>query len=89
MEKKNYFELSDDALLMEKKKLKKNKIFHAILIGFLAGILIFGFVTWILSAERRAGFLIPMLFPVFFIYKLIKSPNHHKELEEVLRKRNL
>lgn len=89
MEKKNYFELSDDALLMEKKKLKKTKIFHATLIGFLAGILIFGFISWILSAERRPGFLIPMLFPVFFIYKLIKTPNHHKELEEVLRKRNL
>ncbi len=89
MEKKNLFELTDEELLIEKKKLKNSKILHAILIGFLAGILIFGVVAWSLSSEKHLGFLIPMLIPIAFIYKLVKNPNKNKDLEEVLKKRDL
>ena len=89
MEKKDLLKLSDEELLVEKKKLKKSKNTHALLIGFLAGILIFGVVSWSLSEEKRIGFFIPMLIPVAFIYKLIKSPNKNKDLEDVLRVRNL
>ena len=73
MEKKNFSEMTDEELLVEKKKLKDSKIIHASLIGFLAGILIFGTVSWILSPEKRVGFFIPMLIPLFFIYKMIKN----------------
>jgi uncharacterized membrane protein len=89
MEKRKLSELTDEELLVEKKKLNKSKIFHAIYIGFLAGILIFGVVAWSLSSEKQLGFLIPMLIPVAFIYKLVKSPNQNKELEEVLKERQL
>lgn len=89
MEKKNFHELTDQELLVEKKKMKKSKIFAATAIGFLAGVFIFGMVGWFLSEEKRIGFFIPMLIPVFFIYKMIKNPNVNAELEEVLKQRNL
>jgi hypothetical protein len=63
MEKKDFSELTDQELLVEKKKLKKAKIFFAASIGFLAGILIFGIVSWSLSPQKHWGFLIPMLIP--------------------------
>jgi type IV secretory pathway TrbD component len=68
---------------------RKSKLFHATAIGFLAGILIFGVVAWILSSEKHFGFLIPMLIPVVFIYKMLKSSNKGKELEAVLKERDL
>ena len=89
MEKRQLSELTDEELLVEKKKLKKSRINHALLIGFLAGILIFGFGNWILSPERRIGFLIPMLFPILVIYRLLKNPKKNNDLEEVLKERNL
>lgn len=52
MENKDYSTLTDAELLVEKKKLKNAKILHAALIGFLAGILIFGVVSWILSPKK-------------------------------------
>jgi hypothetical protein len=89
MEKKDLSELTDEELLIEKKKLKNSKIFHAVSIGFLAGILIFGVVSWSLSSEKHLGFLIPMLIPIAFIYKLVKNPNKNRDLEEVLKERDL
>lgn len=89
MEKKDYSTLTDEELLVEKKKLKKSKLFHATYIGFLGGILIFGLVAWGLSPQREWGFLIPMLIPVAFIYKLLKNRNENKDLEEALKERQL
>jgi hypothetical protein len=89
MEKKELSELTDEALLIEKKKLKKSKLFHAMYIGFLGGILIFGIVSWSLSSEKKLGFLIPMLIPIAFIYRLLKNPKRNRDLEEVLRERGL
>lgn len=89
MEKRDFHKLTDEELLVERKKLKNSKIFHAVGIGFLAGILIFGVVSWSLSSEKRLGFLIPMFIPVLFIYKMLKNSGDNKELEEVLKERNL
>ena len=89
MEKKELSKLTDEELLIEKKKLKNSKITHAIYIGFLAGILIFGIVSWSLSSEKKLGFLIPMLIPIVFIYRLLKNPKRNRDLEEVLRERGL
>ncbi len=89
METKDFTKLSDTELLAEKKQLQKSKLMHAAWIGFLAGILIFGFVAWILSPERKVGFFIPMFFPAFFIYKSIKTPNKHADLEAALKERGL
>lgn len=89
METKKFSEMSDAELLVEKKKLQNSKIFHAALIGFLAGILIFGIVAWSLSPKKQIGFFIPMLFPVIFIYKMIKNPKTNTDLEDILRERGL
>lgn len=85
MKNKDFSNLTDQELLVEKKKLKNSKITDAIFIGFVAGILLFGVVAWILSPEKKIGFFIPMLIPIFFIYKLIKKPKKKNELEEVLK----
>lgn len=89
MEKKDFYKLTDEELLVEKKKLMKSKLFYAISIGFLAGILIFGLVSWSLLSEKRLGFLVPMLIPVVFIYRMLKAPNKNKDLEDVLKERKL
>jgi hypothetical protein len=89
MEEKDLYKLTDEELLVEKKKLKKSKLFHATVIGFLAGILIFGVISWSLSSEKRLGFLIPMLIPVAFIYRLLKNRKKNKDLEDVLKERGL
>jgi hypothetical protein len=89
MNKKDFDKMTNEELLVEKKNLKNSKIFHALAIGFLAGILAVGLVSWSMSAEKRVGFLIPMLIPVIFIYKMLKNPNQNNDLEEVLKKRGL
>ena len=89
MEKRNFAELTDEELLSEKRKLGKAKITSAVIIGFMAGVLIFGVVSWSLSEEKRFGFLIPMLIPVVIIYRMLKNRNMNKDLEETLRERNL
>lgn len=89
MEKKDLHHLTNEELLVEKQKLKKSKLFHAAAIGFLAGILIFGVVSWILSSEKNLGFLISILIPVVFIYRIFKNQNKNKDLEELLKERGL
>lgn len=89
MNQKNYSEMTDEELLLEKKKLKESKIFHAVSIGFLAGILIFGIGALIISGQKQIGFFIPMLFPVVIIYKLIKNSKSNDELERILKEREL
>jgi type IV secretory pathway TrbD component len=89
MEKQNLADLTDEQLLVEKEKLRKSKITHALLIGFLAGILIFGLIAWILSPEKQIGFFIPMLLPLLFIYRAFKKGRVKSELEEILKERNL
>lgn len=89
METRDFDKLTDEELLAEKKKLIKSKLFYATSIGFLAGILIFGVVSWSLSSEKHWGFLIPMFIPIVFIYKIIKTPNTNKDLEDVLKERKL
>jgi hypothetical protein len=89
MNQKNLSKLTDEELLVEKKKMMKSKIFYAIAIGFLAGILIFGVVAWSLNPEKKLGFLIPMMIPSYFIYRMLKTPNQNKDLENVLKERKL
>jgi hypothetical protein len=89
MDKAALRRLTDEELLIEKSKWKKSNLFYATSIGFLSGILIFGFVSWMMFSEKRLGFLIPMLIPAIFIYRLLTAPNKHKDLEAVLKERKL
>ena len=74
MERKKSIQPTNGEQLAEKKRLKQSKFFHAASIGFLAGIFIFGIVSWSLSSEKHLGFLIPLLIPVVFIYKALNKP---------------
>jgi len=83
MTNRDLSEFTDQELLDETKKLKSFSMTNALFIGFLAGIIIFSVVknTW--------GML--TLIPLYFIYKMINDPKNKrsKELEELLKKRNL
>ena len=87
MNKKNHSELTDEELLVEKKKLKKSKIINAFVIGFLGSIVIAGIVSSIVG--EKLVILIPLLFPIYFIYKIVSNSNKNNKLEMLLKKRNL
>ncbi len=89
MEKKDLHKMTNDELLIEKQKMKKSKILSAIFIGFLFGIIAVGTFSWIISSKKNFAFWIPMLFPIYFIYKQLKKPNKYSELEELLKDRGL
>jgi cobalamin biosynthesis protein CobD/CbiB len=89
MEKKDFYKMTNDELLVEKQKMKRSKTFNAVFIGFLAGIIAVGVVSWFLSSKKNVAFWIPMLFPIVFIYKQFKKPNEYKELEDLLKERGL
>ncbi len=89
MKSNSFSAMTDEELLVEKKKMNKSKFWHATFIGFLAGVVIFGLGAWVFNPERRVGFFIPIIFPIYFIYKLVTKPNNNKELEDALKERNL
>jgi hypothetical protein len=82
MEQKELSQLTDQELLAEAKKMKSTSITNAVLIGFLLGIVFYSVV------KNSWGFF--TLIPLFFVYKLINnSKNDTKELERILKERNL
>ena len=90
MNKNRFYELSNEALIIEKKKLKKKKVVNALIIGFLTGIITVALVAWFLGSKKNfIAFLIPMLFPMNFIYLIIKKSKEDIDLEVALKERNL
>lgn len=82
MIEKELSELTNEELLQEAKKRKSASIMNALLIGFLAGVIVYSVV------KNSLGFL--TLIPLYFIYKLINNSKYKsKELEDLLRERNL
>jgi len=82
IKEKNLSELTDPELLQEAKKMKSNSVIDAFLIGFLIGIVFYSIM------KNSFGFL--MLIPLFFAYQLNrKSKSRNKELENLLKERNL
>ena len=82
MNKQELSALTDQELLQEAKKVKSTSIMNAVLIGVLIGIIFYSVMenTWGLVT----------LVPLFIAYKLINKPNDdQRELEEVLKERNL
>ena len=83
--------LTNEELLIEKKKLKKRKITNALIIGLLAGIVGFDITTWILGSKPKnfTAFLLPIFFLIYFITLIIKKSKKDKDLKIVLKERNL
>jgi len=82
MNQKELSDLTNEELLQEAKKRKSASIMNALLIGFLAGVIVYSI------AKNSLGFL--TLIPLYFIYKLINNSKYKsKELDDLLRERNL
>lgn len=77
--------MTDEELLEAAKKMKSAEITHAVLIGFLIGILIY-------SAASN-GFGLLMLIPLFLIYKFTtgnkEDAAHNAALKKLLQERSL
>jgi ABC-type phosphate transport system permease subunit len=83
MDKKEYTQMTDQELLEEAKKLKSFSITNALLIGFLAGVIVYSVV------KNSWGMF--TLIPLYFIYKMINDPKNKKvnELQSLFKERNL
>jgi hypothetical protein len=83
MENKELSQLTDQELLDEAKKLKSFSLTNAFFIGLLLGIVFYSIF------KSTFGFL--MLIPLYFVYKMMNDPKNkrYKELEELLKQRNL
>ncbi|MBL0764739.1 hypothetical protein [Marivirga atlantica] len=87
MENSLLAEMTDEQLLLEKKKMQKSKMLNALVIGFLGGVVGVGLVAAFKS--KNFVIIIPMLFPIYFMYKMLTKPNKHAELEALLKERGL
>lgn len=81
MKHKELTELTDLELLDEAKKMKSNNIINAIFIGVMIGIIIYSIV------KNSFGFFTLIL--LYFAYKAFNNSDRNKELEKLLKERNL
>lgn len=73
--------LTDEQLLAKAKEAKSSAITHAVLIGFMAGVVIYS------VAQGTWGLL--TLIPLYFIYKWVGNKKEDNGLEEELKSRGL
>ena len=81
MKKKELSKFTDQELLDEAKKMKSNSIINALLIGFMIGVIIYSII------KNSIGLF--TLIPLFFIFKVINKSENNKDLEKILKERNL
>lgn len=81
MYQKELSSLTDEELLEKAKKMKSSAITHAVLIGFMIGIIIYSIVN------NAYGLF--TLIPIYLIYKFVGNNDEHKALKEVLKERGL
>ncbi len=81
MKEEKFAKYSDQELLGKRKNLKTQFIINAVLIGFLIGISIYGTV--------KNGFTFFTLFPLVFVFFLIKNKTDSRELENEIKSRDL
>lgn len=81
MNKEKLADLTNQELLEEAKKTKPSPIIDAVFIGILIGIIMYSIVqnTWGLVT----------LVPLFLIYQILKKSKKNKELEKLMKDRNL
>ncbi len=81
MKQEEIVDLTDEALLQERKKVKLNNTVNALLIGVFIGIAVYSAVN--------NGFGFATLFPLFFVYIAFKNGKKAQVLEKELYSRNL
>lgn len=83
LDKKDYSKLTLEELLIKEKKVKKNEIFSAGLIGFLIGVMVYGLV------KNGFGFLY-LAIPLFLIVVIYKNSQIQKQnLKQIQTEINL
>ena len=78
---KKLAELTDEELLQEAKKIKSTNVFDAVIFGILIGIAIYSSV--------KNGFGLLTFLPLVYIPIAAKNKTKNKELEKLLKERNL
>lgn len=81
MDEQELSQLSDDELRARRKEMKTAEIAHAVLIGFMVGIIIF-------SVAKNTWGLVTLI-PLFFIFKVLHKPERNRALKKVLAERGL
>jgi len=81
MNEKELSRLSDDELRARANKMKSSELVHAVLIGFMVGIIVFSI------AYNAVGLF--TLIPLFLIFKVFHKPEQNRALKKVLAQRGL
>ena len=81
MEQKKLAELTDEELLQEAKKIKSTNLYDAAIFGILIGIAIY--------ATVKNGLGLLTFLPLAYSPIAVKNQTKHKELEKLLKERNL
>ena len=81
MSQKELTELTNEELLQEGKKIKSTKIFDAAIFGFLIGVAVYSTI--------RNGFGLLTFLPLIYIPIAAKNKARNKELEKLLKEKNL
>ncbi|MEO1516096.1 MAG: FUSC family protein [Bacteroidota bacterium] len=81
MAQENLTDLTDEELLQKAQKMKSAKIFDAFVVGLLFGVATFSLV--------KNGFSLLLLLPFIYIPIAGKNAIKRKELQELLKERNL
>lgn len=81
MDEQELSTLSDEELRARAKEMKSSEIVHAVLIGFMVGIVVFS------VAHNTIGLV--TLIPLFFIFKVFHKPERNRALKKVLAERGL
>ncbi len=81
MTKEELSKLTDEQLLAADKSMKSTNIMNAVLIGLMIGIAVYSTV--------KNGFGFFTFFPLIFVFVLVKNSVKKKELDEILKERNL
>lgn len=81
MEEQELSALSDDELRARAREMKSSEVVHAVLIGFMIGIIIFGIAYNAIALS--------LLIPLFLIFKVFHKPERNRALKKVLAERGL
>lgn len=81
MDEQQLSALSDEELRARAKEMKSSEILHAVIIGFLIGIIVFSIVYDAIGVS--------ILISLFLIFKVFHRPERNRALKRVLAERGL
>lgn len=81
MDEQELSAMTDEALLEEAKKLKRNEVFSALTIGVMIGVIVFSMI------KKTLGLF--TLIPLYFVYKMLRNSKNNDALKRILKERNL